>query len=60
MSSIAWQCYERGKDPDGCKVGTYRLCETKVRCSGSSTSGLWLHLQRSHEEKHSEMKKEKK
>ena len=38
--SLVWQYYERGRADDNRKIGTCRLCETKIKCSQSSTSGL--------------------
>ena len=44
------QFFEQRRDDDACITGTYRLFETNIRCSASSISGFWIHLQKSHEE----------
>ena len=54
MSSV-WKHFERGRDDDNVKTGTCRLCETIIRCCGSTTSGLWLHLQKRHEKEYAKL-----
>ena len=58
--SLVWQYYERGRADDNRKIETCRLCETKIKCSQSSTSGLWLHLQRSHSDEYEKLKNKSK
>ena len=55
MSSV-WKYFETGRDDDSVKTGTCRLCESKICCCGSTTSGLWLHLQKRHEKEHNKLK----
>ena len=54
MSSV-WKYFKRGRDDDNVKTGTCRLCETIIRCCGSTTSGLWLHLQKRHEKEYAKL-----
>ena len=58
--SLVWQYYERGRADDNRKIGPCRLCETKIKCSQSSTSGLWIHLQRSHLDEYEKLKNKSK
>ena len=60
MSSSIWQHFEQGRDDDSCKTGTCRICESKIRCSGSSTSGLWLHLKNRHDKEYDKLKEKDK
>ena len=54
--SEVWQYFERGRDDDNGKTGTCRLCETKIRCCQSSTTGLWAHLQRHNIDEYNKLK----
>ena len=58
--SLVWQYYVRGRADDNRKIGPCRLCETKIKCSQSSTSGLWIHLQRSHLDEYEKLKNKSK
>ena len=45
MTSSVWKYLEVGRENYNVKTGTCTLCETKLRCNGGSSNGLWLHMQ---------------
>ena len=54
MSAI-WQYFTSGKS-DHTKTGTCEICDKVLKCSGSSTTVLWTHLEKAHQKEFSELK----
>ena len=56
--SKVWKYFEAGRNEDGCKTGTCRICDQPrlLRCPQNTTTPLWKHLEKEHKEEYFKIK----